>query len=543
MPILKPVRAMQLNRSHPLARGLVGCWLFNEGTGGKVFDLSGNNNIGTLKNNTSWSSGQFGSVLNFDGNEDYVDFGTSSYLQCNILTITSWVYATKLRGTPLSHLVFSEHYGWNWDIANDEKFRFEVHTLGQGPVNFFSTSTILNGWHFIATTFDGSIARIYVDGILENSQAISGLIDYGPSPALYIGSRKDYLGTFDFKGKIDTPMIFNYALSAANVARLYRESFCMFEQQSSSAVLFVPTINLTAASSAQSTASAILRRIRRIKGSSAGAAEVKALLKIIGEILLAGSTGTSSAASGKLTLNYQGPWLKSPLKIERPWLTDALFNGMTANAFELGTVLTGGWFWMRLYGCSALYRGLSMEQIDFANILAVVEQGTGSFSPAEYIPHNNDSVYFYVVRRFNNCGHQERTLQAAVKATFDADGSLDKPQPNNIFAARADQIDGNKVQLTWFYCPLEQKSKSMCFKVYYDGGTGQIDYENSIGEIGYRGRKFYGYQSNTLPADRYLFAIRAEDADGVENGSLARLGIQLSTQNPDQINILNVKII
>jgi len=235
-----------------------------------------------------------------------------------------------------------------------------------------------------------------------------------------------------------------------------------------------------------------------------------------------------------LTWHYRGP-------VERQRLVEALFDGMTANAFKLGTVLTGGWFWMRRAGCSALYRGPSMEQIDFANILTVAEQETDSISPPSYMPHHSSATYFYIVRRFNICGYQERTLAAAVKVSIDAQGNLAKPQPNNIFTWRVDQVGGDKTELIWFYCPLKQKSRPARFKVYYDGGTGLIDYQNPIATINYQGRKFYTYQSNTLPAGRYLFAVRTEDADGVENNSLAQLEIQLSTTNPDAIEILSVQ--
>jgi hypothetical protein len=39
--IPKPARGEQINKSRLLARGLVGCWMMNEGTGDKVFDLTG----------------------------------------------------------------------------------------------------------------------------------------------------------------------------------------------------------------------------------------------------------------------------------------------------------------------------------------------------------------------------------------------------------------------------------------------------------------------------------------------------------------------
>jgi len=227
--------------------------------------------------------------------------------------------------------------------------------------------------------------------------------------------------------------------------------------------------------------------------------------------------------------------------METKWLKEALFSGMTANAFKLGTVLTLGWFWPRVTGCSVLYRGSSMEAIDFANILTVAEAEAHEISPPSYIQHNNNSTYFYVIRRVNNCGEQEYTLAAAVKVTIDTDGELAQPQPNSIFEVRAKQVAGSKIQLAWFYCPIDQKSKPVCFKIYYDAGTGQIDYENSITVIHYIGRTFYNYQSDTLDTDRYLFAIKAEDSAGTENASLARISIQLNTTSPDAINILSAE--
>ncbi len=229
--------------------------------------------------------------------------------------------------------------------------------------------------------------------------------------------------------------------------------------------------------------------------------------------------------------------------METKWLKEALFSGMTANAFKLGTVLTLGWFWPRVTGCSVLYRGSSMEQIDFENILAVADVDTYEISPPSYVQHNSSSTYFYVIRRANNYGDEECTLAAAVKVVIDADGGLAQPQPNSIFEVKAEQVTGSKIQLVWFYCPIAQESELVCFKVYYDAGTGQIDYENSLAEISYAGRRFYNYQSDTLDAGRYLFAIRAEDAAGTEDASLARIRIQLDTTSPDAVDVLSAETV
>lgn len=229
--------------------------------------------------------------------------------------------------------------------------------------------------------------------------------------------------------------------------------------------------------------------------------------------------------------------------METHFLKDALFSGMTSNAHKTGTVLSMGWFWMRIAGCSALYRGPSMESIDFDNLLAVTGLNADTISPPNYLPHNNGSTYFYVIRRVNGCGYQERTIAAAVKVSIDAEGNLAESQPNKVFAWRIEQTEGDKVQLLWYYCPIEQKSGPARFKVYYDSGTGQIDYENPIATIDYKGRRFYSYLANELDAGRYLFAVRAEDADGVTNSTSASLKIQLNTKAPDATDLLGAEAV
>jgi hypothetical protein len=220
-------------------------------------------------------------------------------------------------------------------------------------------------------------------------------------------------------------------------------------------------------------------------------------------------------------------------------LREALFNGMSANAFKLGTTLSLGWFWAQISGCSALYRGYNMEEIDFADILSIAGQDDCEISPPGYISHSSSSTYFYIIRRFNSCGYQERTVTAAIKFSIESDGELAEPKPNKVFDSISELKDGNKIRLIWFYCPLEQKSQPVCFNIYYDNRTEQIDYENPLAKIVYKGRKFYSFQSGTLEAGEYLFAIKAEGSDSLENSSLAQLKIQLKPVTIDTINILS----
>ena len=55
----KPILGRGINWGDPLARGLVGYWLMNEGVGNKVYDLSGNGRTGTISG-ALWTAGKFG---------------------------------------------------------------------------------------------------------------------------------------------------------------------------------------------------------------------------------------------------------------------------------------------------------------------------------------------------------------------------------------------------------------------------------------------------------------------------------------------------
>jgi hypothetical protein len=222
---------------------------------------------------------------------------------------------------------------------------------------------------------------------------------------------------------------------------------------------------------------------------------------------------------------------------------DSLYEGDSPNGVKLGMGLIGGDFWPRITGCQVLYRGLEIDKIDFSNILAVAEVGAYEVRPPSYVPHSSSSTYFYVVRRANGCGCQEHTLAAAVKVSIDTSGNLAEPQPNNIFEARAKQVGSNKVRLVWYYCPVKQQSPPVYFRIYYDAGIGQINYENPVATICYAGRRFYSYESDTLEASQYLFCIKAEDAAGTENASLAEIRIQLDTISPGAVSILSAETI
>ena len=84
-PILQP--------QHPLTRGLIGAWLFNEGGGGIARDYSGRNNSAQASGSYSWQIGPEGFEY---------DPASGSYMDTNVnplLGLTHWTIVCRLRGT------------------------------------------------------------------------------------------------------------------------------------------------------------------------------------------------------------------------------------------------------------------------------------------------------------------------------------------------------------------------------------------------------------------------------------------------------------
>lgn len=228
--------------------------------------------------------------------------------------------------------------------------------------------------------------------------------------------------------------------------------------------------------------------------------------------------------------------------MEIKFLKDALFSGMTSNAFKLGTVLSLGWFWVRIHGCTILYRGRSMREIDFDQVLSTAEVSALQISPPTYLPHGSDSTWFYVVRRANGNGDEEETLRAAVKVATDSEGDLVGPAPNSLFAVTFN-VRGERVELVWRYIEICQGQKPVCFRIYSDGGTGQVDYETTVGIINYNGRRFYFWMSEPLGQGRYLFSIKAAGSDGGESHSKMLLAMQIGAGAPNTPQVLMAEVV
>lgn len=245
--IIKPYFGTPLNRAHPLSAGLVGCWLFSEGSGNRAWDASGCENHGTLIGmndppiaTSGWGPGPHGGALAFDGLDDCVSIADSPTVrQSGNFSISSWVYLTSpqvIYGTIISKEGTTGWLNYRLLIKSDLKILFQVETSSTTFVSILTTPTLaLNTLYhvtalFIASTVNG--AKIYINGI---EVAVTGTNNAGVPVTgafpVYIGKYRS--GTTDYYkliGNLTNLSLFNRALSAEEIAYLYAFPYCMFEE-------------------------------------------------------------------------------------------------------------------------------------------------------------------------------------------------------------------------------------------------------------------------------------------------------------------------
>ena len=133
------------------------------------YDMSGNNNHGTLVSGSGYSSANMGSIT-FDGVNDYVNIGVDK--SCNRFTadftISAWVYRSGSSGTWGN--IMGDYYtggtanALEWQIAIDNTARLFVYNgTGGFLMNNIVSGFSVNSWINVVLSRIGSTLRLYAN--------------------------------------------------------------------------------------------------------------------------------------------------------------------------------------------------------------------------------------------------------------------------------------------------------------------------------------------------------------------------------------------
>lgn len=211
--------------------GCIGAWCPSLGPTGLVLrDWSGLGSHGILTNttlSTAWtiSSGKYAVLL--DGSNDQIVMGDLACLEPSFrVSITAWVIPTvSTQATDAS--ILSKEYSnprgspfcsYKFGVSGSQKYKFEFANGGAIRQVIGSTSPSAGVQVFLAGTYDGAIARLYVNGVQEATLSTSGNLAYS-NGRLLLGT--DETGGSPYSGAVDDIRVYDRALTTNDISFLY----------------------------------------------------------------------------------------------------------------------------------------------------------------------------------------------------------------------------------------------------------------------------------------------------------------------------------
>jgi hypothetical protein len=226
---------------------MVGYWRMNLGRGDTAWDTSFNARHGILndsdwgnydQNNASkWVPGKYGSALEFDGVDDYVEVPYHRSLAItNEITVEAWIYSKENLGATERN-EFVSKVG-SYVFRNDERNMCAIGAPGPAFQVNLSDNRLYgvgycgapppaaNEWHHYVGIFDTSTRGLefWVDGsLIASNTSVTGLtIQTSTTPLTFGASR---LGINYFNGIIDEVIIYDRALSPGEISDHYTRKF------------------------------------------------------------------------------------------------------------------------------------------------------------------------------------------------------------------------------------------------------------------------------------------------------------------------------
>ena len=218
-----------------LRQGLVLHFTFDrEEPAGIVTDASPMGNNGVVKNAHWIPDGKKGGAYEFRADNEMIQVPNHDSLNPSHLTVAAWIKGTQIDGTwrriidksQLASEIVDEGYvlsvAGDWQQNNWRgKATMEIGKIGWVRV---STNVVMDGqWHQIVSTYDGVENILYVDGVRNASTRSSGNLPPTNRPVMIGAESTTPPNPNDgsFRGLIDEPMIWNRALSEAEVRFLF----------------------------------------------------------------------------------------------------------------------------------------------------------------------------------------------------------------------------------------------------------------------------------------------------------------------------------
>jgi len=214
--------------------GLVGAWLFDEGSGKKVKDVSNKGHDGELIGNAQFDkNGKIGSAISVDGTEAYVMIPNHDDFKFKgDFTIACWFFNNNTPPPDHSGIVTKGYHRPAGSGGNSKPW-YMLYFLKAGSVDFFLRDTkdvnsravgktLVNDgkWHHVVGVKAGNKVKIYIDGKEDGvADAVNAVYGENDQPLVFMVHYDRWL-----KGLIDDVAIFNKALTEDQISTIMKGS-------------------------------------------------------------------------------------------------------------------------------------------------------------------------------------------------------------------------------------------------------------------------------------------------------------------------------
>jgi hypothetical protein len=218
--------------SEVLADSPLAYYRLGEASGTTMTDSSGNGRDGTYPDAPTLGvsgllTGDADTAANFNGTSDYGNIADAAWLEVTTITVEAWIKPDQVSALVdvVSHDGGNETNGRMWILRTTTggKAEFVVWTAADqssARVITGTTTLVVGSTYHLAGTYDGTTARLYVNGAQESSLAVSGVLRVDSSRATKVGRNESNADRF-FDGVIDELAFYSGALSSTRIADHY----------------------------------------------------------------------------------------------------------------------------------------------------------------------------------------------------------------------------------------------------------------------------------------------------------------------------------